>query len=99
MNELLDVLPMNSLRVPRQKPAMEYPRIEEHRVSYPTRWMCSALGVSDRGFRSWKSRGESKRRKEDRRLLIDIRSSFENSEWTYGSQRILLSNRSGATAA
>ena len=68
---------------------MKYPRIEEHRDSYPTRWMCSALSVSSRGFRTWRSRGEPKRRQEDRRLLIDIRSSFEKSERTYGSPRIL----------
>ncbi len=68
---------------------MKYPRIEEHRSSYPTRWMSSALAVSDRGFRAWRSRGESKRRQENRRLLIDIRSSFENSDRTYGSPRIL----------
>ncbi len=68
---------------------MKYPRIEEHRSGYPTRWMCSALAVSDRGFRSWKSRCTSKRRQADRRLLIDIRSSFEKSERTYGSPRIL----------
>ena len=68
---------------------MKYPRIDEHRGSYPTRWMCSALAVSDRGFRSWRSRGASKTRQEDRRLLIDIRSSFEKSERTYGSPRVL----------
>jgi putative transposase len=68
---------------------MKYPRIEEHRGSYPTRWMCSALAVSERGYRAWRSRGDPKRRQEDRRLLIDIRSSFEKSERTYGSPRIL----------
>jgi transposase InsO family protein len=68
---------------------MKYPRIEEHRGRYPTRWMCSALGVSDRGFRAWRSRGDPKRRQQDRRLLIDIRSSFERSDRTYGSPRIL----------
>ena len=68
---------------------MKYPRIEESQGTYPTRWMCSALAVSNRGFRSWRSRGDSHRRKEDRRLLIDIRSSFETSERTYGSPRIL----------
>ena len=30
-------------------------------LGIPTRWMCSALAVSDRGFRSWRSRGESRR--------------------------------------
>jgi putative transposase len=68
---------------------VKYPRIEEHHGRYPTRWMCSALGVSGRGFRAWRSRGEPRRRQEDRRLLIDIRSSFERSERTYGSPRIL----------
>jgi len=68
---------------------MKYPRIEDHRGHYPTRWMCSAMAVSERGFRSWRSRGPSKRRQEDRRLLIEIRTSFENSERTYGSPRVL----------
>jgi transposase InsO family protein len=51
--------------------------------------MCSALCVSPRGFYAWRSRAECKRRRQDRRLLIDIRSSFEKSERTYGSPRIL----------
>ncbi len=68
---------------------MKYPRIEEHRGHYPIRWMCSALVVSNRGFRSWRSRPEPSRRQEDRRLLIDIRTSFENSDRTYGSPRVL----------
>ncbi len=68
---------------------MKYLRIEEHRSRYPTSWMCSALAVSGRGFRSWRARGSSKRRQEDRRLLIEIRSSFEQSERTYGSPRVL----------
>jgi putative transposase len=68
---------------------MKYPRVEKHRGSYPTRWMCSALSVSERGYRAWRTRGDPKRRQEDRRLLIDIRSSFENSERTYGSPRVM----------
>ena len=68
---------------------MKYLRIEEHRGRYPIRWMCSALVVSNRGFRSWRSRPEPSRRQEDRRLLIDIRTSFENSDRTYGSPRVL----------
>jgi len=68
---------------------MKYPRIQEHRGRYPMSWMCSALAVSGRGFRSWKSRGASRRRQKDRRLLVEIRSSFEKSDRTYGSPRIL----------
>ena len=68
---------------------MKYPLIAGHRDAYPARWMCSALSVSERGWRSWRSRGRSKRRQQDQRLLIGIRLSFENSERTYGSPRIL----------
>jgi transposase InsO family protein len=68
---------------------VKYPRIDEHLGSYPTRWMCAAMSVSDRGFRAWRARGESRRHQGDRRLLIDIRSSFEKSERTYGSPRVL----------
>ncbi len=68
---------------------MKYPRIDEHRNQYPIRWMCSALAVSNRGFRTWRSRPEPTRRQEDRRLLIEIRSSFDQSDRTYGSPRIL----------
>lgn len=68
---------------------MKYSLIEKHRPSYPTRWMCSALEVSGRGFRSWRSRGDSNRIREDRRLLVNIRSSFEQSGRTYGSPRVL----------
>ena len=68
---------------------MKYPRIRDHLGAYPTRCMCSALSVSERGFRSWHRRPDSKRLQKDRRLLIDVRSSFERSERTYGSPRIL----------
>ena len=68
---------------------MKYPRIAEHRDQYPIRWMCSALAVSSRGYRAWRSRPEPTRRQEDRRLLIDIRTSFEQSDRTYGSPRVL----------
>jgi transposase InsO family protein len=68
---------------------MKYPQIEEHCDRYPIRWMCSALEVSNRGFRSWRSRPEPSRRQQDRRLLIDIRASFESSDRTYGSPRVL----------
>jgi transposase InsO family protein len=67
---------------------MKYPQIQENRGDYPARWMCSALAVSERGFRSWRSRAASRRQQEDRRLLIEVRSSFEKSDRTYGSPRI-----------
>src|SRR5262249_45716954 len=45
--------------------------------------------VSPRGFYSWRRRPESPRRIVDRRLLVEIRASYERSHRTYGSPRIL----------
>ena len=67
---------------------MRYQRIEEHRSVCPTRWMCSALEVSERGFQSWRKRPESERARTDRRLLVAVRASYEHSDRTYGSPRI-----------
>jgi transposase InsO family protein len=66
-----------------------YARIEEHRGACPTRWMCRAAGVSDRGFYSWRRRPESARRQLDRRLVVEIKASFERSGRVYGSPRVL----------
>jgi putative transposase len=51
--------------------------------------MCEALGVSRGGFYEWMRRPESRRSREDRRLTVHIRTSFEESDRTYGSPRIL----------
>lgn len=50
--------------------------------------MCSALMVSPRGFYGWRRRPESPRRLEDRRLLGEIRASYERSDRVYGSPRV-----------
>jgi transposase InsO family protein len=67
---------------------MKYRQIEDHRGQYPTRWMCSALTVSPRGFYGWRRRPDSARRREDRRLLGEIRASYERSDRVYGSPRV-----------
>jgi len=67
---------------------MKYRQIEDHRGQYPTRWMCSALTVSPRGFYDWRRRAESPRKVEDRRLLGEIRVSYERSDRVYGSPRV-----------
>jgi uncharacterized protein (DUF849 family) len=54
-----------------------YARIQEQHGAHPTRWMCRAVGVSFRGFYSWRRRAESAKQQLDRRLLVEIRASFE----------------------
>jgi putative transposase len=50
--------------------------------------MCGALGVSRGGFYEWMRRPESQRSREDRQLTVQIRTSFEQSDRTYGSPRV-----------
>jgi putative transposase len=66
-----------------------YAQIDAHRGKCPTRWMCAAAGVSRRGFYGWRHRPESAKRQLDRRLLVEIRASFERSGRTYGSPRVI----------
>jgi len=67
---------------------VRYGLVQEHQGEQPTRWMCSALKVSTSGFYGWRKRPDSARRRSDRRLLTEIRASFEASHRTYGSPRV-----------
>jgi len=44
--------------------------------------------VTRSGYYAWRRRGESRRRRQDRRVLDTIRELFERSRGTYGSPRI-----------
>lgn len=50
--------------------------------------LCRVMQVSQSGYYAWRGRPESRRSREDRRLLVHIRSVFEESGQTYGSPRI-----------
>ena len=67
---------------------MRFQFIAKHRGVWQTRVMCEALGVSRGGFYEWLSRPESRRARENRALLVQVRTSFEQSDRTYGSPRV-----------
>lgn len=67
---------------------MRFEFIARHRGIWQTRRMCQSLGVSRGGFYEWLSRPESCRSRENRQLLVQIRTSFEQSDRTYGSPRV-----------
>ena len=67
---------------------MRYGFIARHRAVWPVRMMCRMLRVSHGGFYDWCGRGPSRRASENERLLGRIRSSFEQSDRTYGSPRV-----------
>jgi putative transposase len=50
--------------------------------------MCEMLSVSRAGFYAWRKRPESQRQRENKRLRVLIKASFEKSRKTYGYRRV-----------
>ena len=67
---------------------MRFRFIHQHLRQFGVRLMCRVLGVTPSGYYAWRSRPESNRTREDRRLLVEIRASHEVSRQTYGVGRI-----------
>jgi putative transposase len=67
---------------------VRYGFVERHRSIWPVRVMCRLLSVSRGGFYDWLYRGPSERAVHNERMLGLIRSSFEQSDRTYGSPRV-----------
>jgi transposase InsO family protein len=63
--------------------------IEAEKARCPVAISCKALGVSRPGFYAWRGRPESTRARDDQRLEVKVRESFERSRRNYGSPRIL----------
>jgi putative transposase len=67
---------------------LKFSFIAKHRGAWQTRRMCETLGVSRGGFYEWMSRPEAPRSQANRHLVVQIRTSFEQSDRTYGSRRV-----------
>jgi len=50
--------------------------------------LCRCLRVTPSGFYAWRRRPESKQARDDRRLKVLVRASFEESKHRYGSPRV-----------
>ena len=50
--------------------------------------MCAVLGVSRAAFYAWRQRPVSERKREDERLLVEIKKFHKESRGTYGSPRV-----------
>ncbi len=68
-------------------PAMRFAFIRRHTREFPLDVMCRVLEVSARGYYAWLARPESRRSREDRRLLTEIRAIHRQSRRRYGSPR------------
>jgi len=55
---------------------------------WPLSWLCATLGVTRGGYYAWRQRPESEHAKLDTHLTAAIRTSFVESDQTYGSRRV-----------
>ena len=62
--------------------------MDQHRSTHGVQKMCRVIGASRSGYYRWKRQPQSKRQKEDEKILVEIREAHKNSRRTYGSPRI-----------
>jgi putative transposase len=62
--------------------------IAKHRGIWPAGWLCGALGVSRGGFYAWLTRPPSRRSRRNEELAGRVRTSFLQSDRTYGARRV-----------
>ncbi len=67
---------------------MRYRGILAEEAQFPVTMMCRLVEVSRSGYYAWRRRPESKRAKENRRLLVEIRAVHEENRRVYGSPRV-----------
>ena len=67
---------------------MRYHFVDGLKGRFPIAVLCRMMQVSVSGYYAWKGRPECRRSREDRRLLVHIKSVFAGSDQTYGSPRI-----------
>jgi putative transposase len=77
---------------------MKYVFMRDHRGAFPVDLMCRSLGVGSSGFYACLKRPESPRRRDNLRLLTEIKAVHRRSRKTYGSPRIYAElNETGRT--
>ena len=67
---------------------MKYTFIKDHKHLYAIKLMSKVLEVSARGYYDWLDRVESKRARENKELLVEIKTIFDANREVYGAPRI-----------
>ena len=67
---------------------MRFIFIKAEKVCFPITLLCKVLQVSRSGYYAWMHRRESRRAREDRRLLVHIKAIHKQSRGIYGSLRV-----------
>ncbi len=72
----------------RQAPGVTFAWIAAEKAEFPIATLCRVLRVSPSGFYASCGRPESRHTRDDRRLKVLVRASFDESKQRYGSPRI-----------
>jgi len=67
---------------------MKYCFMDQYCSEFRVTKMCRSLGVSRSGYYGWKKQPQGKRRKDEERLLMEIKESYRKNKGNYGSPRI-----------
>jgi len=67
---------------------MKYWFMDQHRSSHGVQRMCRVIGASRSGYYAWRRQPQSKRQKDNEKILMEIRESHKKSRMAYGSPRI-----------
>ena len=67
---------------------MKYWFIDQHCSLHGVQRMCRVIGASRSGYYGWRRQPQSKRQKENEKILMEIKESHKNSRRAYGSPRI-----------
>ena len=63
--------------------------MDQHSSTHGVQKMCRIIGASRSGYYRWKIQPQSKRQKENEKILVEIKESHKNSRRAYGSPRIV----------
>jgi transposase InsO family protein len=67
---------------------MKYWFMDQHRSWHGVQRMCRVIGASRSGYYGWRRQPQSKRHKDNEKILVEIKESHKNSRRAYGSPRI-----------
>lgn len=67
---------------------MKYKFIKEHSSEFRVEKMCQVFKISRSSYYDWLKRPESKRKKDDKKLLKEIKRIHKESHQTYGFRRV-----------
>src|SRR4030042_3894533 len=62
--------------------------MDQHRSGHGVQRMCRVIGASRSGYYRWRRQPQSKRQKDNEKILMEIKESHKNSRMAYGSPRI-----------